>query len=146
MTAPPGFRSRRSARTLGVSAACVFARASTDEDQLGELLWAFQWCEVPGVERGVQRNVGEVMLEAVGPLAREQRIMLWPQHIGGHMNLDGSIGRKFGEGLGGHSRAGTVPGDRRAERSRKGVIGHQPVQIIFGDSEIRSGPVNPKVP
>ena len=121
-------------------------RRLLNQDELRELLGALQRCEMPGAVGDMQSHIGEVVLQPIGPLAREQRIMLRPQHIGRGVDLDGAIGRQFGQRLGDSSRACAVPGDRCGEGTRQGVVGDQAVQIVVGDSEIRAGPVIPEVP
>ena len=122
------------------------AGSSADEDKLRELIGALQRREVPNTVSEVQTRVDEVMLQSIGPLRREQRIMLRPQHIRRGMDLDGPLGRQLGQRLGDHSGACAVPRDRCGEGAREGVVGYQAVQIIFGESEIRAGPVIPEVP
>ena len=56
------------------------------------------------------------------------------------------VGRQLGERLGDRSGTCAVPRDRCGEGARQGVVGYQAVQIIFGESEIRAGPVTPEVP
>ena len=52
---------------------------------------------MPGAVGNVEPGIGEVVAETVRPLGGEQRIMLRPQHIGGHVNLDGAVGRQLDE-------------------------------------------------
>jgi hypothetical protein len=40
-------------------------------DQLGEFVWAFDWCEVSGAIDGVQLGVGEELTESVRPFTRK---------------------------------------------------------------------------
>ncbi len=95
--------------------------------------------------RAVRRRVDEVVVQPVGPVLRNQRIMLRQKHVRGRLNLDGTVGGRFCERLGDHARAGAVPGDRCGEHAGQGVLGGQLLQIVLGEPEIRARPVAPEV-
>src|ERR1700738_922877 len=68
---PPSRPSPRPTPSAG-----ALAGASADEDKLRELIRALQRREVSNAGGDVQSHVAEVMLQAIGPLPWEQRIML----------------------------------------------------------------------
>lgn len=93
-----------------------------------------------------QPDVGEELVEPIGPGPREQRIELGPQH--GRRCRDPVVRRwrLFGDGPGDRAGAGPVPADGSRERPRLGVAGDQVVQPFLGDLETGAGLVRPEVP
>ena len=53
-------------------------RRLLNQDELRELFGALQRGEMPGAVGEMKPHIGEIVLESIGPLAREQRIMLRP--------------------------------------------------------------------
>ena len=60
-----------------------------NQNEFGELVRAFQRCEMSCAVGGMKPHIGEVVLQPIRPRDWEQRIMLRPKHIRGHVDLDG---------------------------------------------------------
>ena len=83
----------------------------------------------PAPGMSVQRDVGEEVVEPVAPLAREERVVLGPQHAGRRGDPIGGIRGLLGEAHGDAAGAAPVPVDRGDERAGRAVVLDERVEV-----------------
>jgi hypothetical protein len=99
---------------------------------LGEVVGAFDRCEVPGAVEVPHARVDKELVNAIGPGSREQRVVFWPQHSRRHRDPIFGMWLLFGDRSGDGAGTGPVPTDRGGERARLGVYGNQVVESVVG--------------